>query len=144
MTREEIIHHIRYSIDINADIILTNDEGEEFIKALEQEPCEDCVSRKAVINEIKSMSNVNPSYWNECDVVDREDLIDSIQDLPSVTPTRKTGRWKRMSDLQIEQDDRWECSRCGNVIHCKSRMNLITFFGWDARCGAKMIEADKE
>lgn len=38
MTREELIHHIRYSIDINADIILTNDEGKEIIKALEQEP----------------------------------------------------------------------------------------------------------
>ena len=48
------------------------------------------------------------------------------------------GHWKRMSDLPITQDDRWECSKCGNVIHCRNKINLITFFGWDARCGAKM------
>ena len=42
MTREELIHHIRYSIDIDADITLTNEDGEEIIKALEQEPCDTC------------------------------------------------------------------------------------------------------
>ena len=46
MTREELIYHIRYSIDIGADITLTNEEGEEIIKALEQGPktghCKDC------------------------------------------------------------------------------------------------------
>ena len=59
------------------------------IKALEQQTSDDCVSRQAAINEIKSMSNANPSYWATCDVIDREDLIDNIQALPPVTPTQK-------------------------------------------------------
>lgn len=48
--------------------------------------CEDAVSRKAVINIVKSMSNANPSYTHTCDVVDRQDLIDSIDELASVIP----------------------------------------------------------
>ena len=51
---------------------------------------EELISRQAVLDEIKSMSNANPSYWNHCDVVDREDLIDNIQALPPVTPTHRT------------------------------------------------------
>lgn len=74
------------------------------IKALEQQPSEDCVSRQAVLDEIKSMSNANPSYWNHCDVVDREDLIDSIKDLPSVTPTHGTCKdcenWNESEDIE--------------------------------------------
>lgn len=57
---------------------------EVISKALEQEPSGDLISRQAVIDIIKSMSNANPSYWNKCDVVDREDLIDEISELPSV------------------------------------------------------------
>ncbi len=60
------------------------------IEELEQQPSEDCVSRQAVLDEIKLMSNANPSYWTTCNVIDREDLIDSIKDLPPVTPTHGT------------------------------------------------------
>lgn len=52
----------------------------------ELKPCEDCISRQAVIKTIKEMPNANPSYTHTCDVVDQQDLIDSIDDLPSVTP----------------------------------------------------------
>ena len=47
-------------------------------------------------------------------------------------------KWERMSGFSVEEDNRWKCSRCGNVIHAKSKMDLITFYGWDSRCGAKM------
>lgn len=68
---------------------LTYKERMEIIKALEQQPSEDCVSRQAVLDEIKSMSNANLSYWNHCDVIDREVLIDGIQSLPPVSPTQE-------------------------------------------------------
>ena len=35
---------------------------------------------KAKINEL---SNANPSYWHQCDVVDREDVIDLIDEILS-------------------------------------------------------------
>ena len=59
-----------------------------------QEPCEDAISRQAVLDVIKSMSNANPSYWNVCDVVDRKDLIDEVEQLLPVTPQSKTGHCK--------------------------------------------------
>lgn len=31
-----------------------------------------------MIKEIEKLSNANPSYWNTCDVVDREDVLDII------------------------------------------------------------------
>lgn len=59
------------------------------------------------------------------------------------------GEWLRMSDLSEKDDNRYKCSRCGNVIHYKSRMYLYTFNSWCGRCGSDnsrhttIIEGDK-
>ena len=59
------------------------------------------------------------------------------------------GEWLRMSDLSETDDDRYKCSRCGNVIHYKSRADLYTFNSWCGRCGSDnsrhttVIKADK-
>ena len=59
------------------------------------------------------------------------------------------GEWLRMSDLSETDDNRYKCSRCGNVIHHKSRMDLYTFNRWCGRCGSDNsrhtmnIEVDK-
>lgn len=49
--------------------------------------------------------------------------------------TRK-GQWFRMSDLSEQEDDRYKCSRCGNVIQYKNEMDLYTFNSWCGRCGS--------
>ena len=93
------------------------------IKALEQEPCEDAVDRKAVLSMAKSY---NTDGWNAYTplVVDVED----IEDLPSVTPTRKTGKWTsgnpicpccgedKFKDLDADIWADWQpkfCPNCG-------------------------------
>jgi DNA-directed RNA polymerase subunit RPC12/RpoP len=48
----------------------------------------------------------------------------------------RKGEWLRMSDLSEQEDDRYKCSRCGNVIHHKNKMNLYTFNSWCGRCGS--------
>ena len=48
----------------------------------------------------------------------------------------KEGQWIRMSDLSEQEDDRYKCSHCGNVIHHKNKMNLYTFNSWCGRCGS--------
>ena len=53
------------------------------------------------------------------------------------------GEWLRMSDLSEKDDNRYKCSRCGNVIHHKSRMDLYTFNSWCGRCGSNNRKADK-
>ena len=50
------------------------------IKALRQEPCEDCVNRQAVLNTLFYKSD------NNCEVVLNKELQDRIKALPSVTP----------------------------------------------------------
>ena len=59
------------------------------IKALEQEPCGDCISRHAVLNTLFYKSD------NNCEVVLNKELQDRIKALPSVTPQQKIGYWTR-------------------------------------------------
>ena len=66
------------------------------ISALEQQPCEDAVSRKDVINAIdKWISEYKPQHY----------LIQSVRELPSVTQKSKTGHW-------IDSSNGWMCSKC--------------------------------
>jgi putative transcriptional regulator len=46
------------------------------------------------------------------------------------------GEWLRMSELSEKEDDRYMCSRCGNVVRHTSKMNLYTFNRWCGRCGS--------
>lgn len=67
------------------------------VKALEQEPCEDVVSRQAVIDTLTKTSGI------------RGDALKVLYDLPTVTPQPKMGRW-------IMSDDglyRPICNNCG-------------------------------
>lgn len=55
MTREEkekLIRHLRYNLEIGADYLITDEDAVEIIKALEQMPCDDCVSRQAVLDAL--------------------------------------------------------------------------------------------
>ena len=99
------------------------------------------VSLNAVIDILEHKSNANPSYWYTCDVIDRQDTIDDVMELPPVTPQRPNGQrpnghWERMSEFPIEDDDRFKCSHCGNVVHYKDRINLYTFNRFCGRCGS--------
>jgi len=115
------------------------------LEALKQMPCEDAISRQAVIDVIESMSNANPSYWNTCNVVDRGNLIDEIMELPSVTPQPKTGHWEHGGELSrvfiggvlkgINYED-WHCSNC----HCVVEQSIKPKWSYCPNCGAKMVE----
>ena len=58
------------------------------------------------------------------------------------TQQRPNGQWERMSEFPIEDDNRFRCSRCGNVVHHKSRINLYTFNQFCGRCGSYNIGDD--
>lgn len=73
---------------------------EEKIYGQPKQPCEDAVSRQAVINTIFYKSD------NSCDVVLSTDLMDRIKQLPSVTPQRPKGKWSFIGDQMLE------CSSC--------------------------------
>ena len=95
---------------------------EMAIQALEQEPCEDCVSRNDVVKAISDwIIEGEYDYTNATNY-----LVRRINYLPSVTPKPKIGRWLAMS----EGFTPYECSECETVEFKKSK--------YCPRCGTKM------
>ena len=87
-----------------------------------KEPCEDAVSRQAVLEILESHTLTN-------------DYL-AIEQLPSVQPKAKTGRWKRVSfdKYKFHADYVYECENCKEHA----------FQNWDycPNCGADMRGAE--
>lgn len=96
------------------------------IKALEQEPCEDCVSRQEVL------AIAGDSRFDLDDCEDKEDFCAEIRALPPVTLIRKKGKWK---EYPHEWGDNWQCSDYECSI-CYNRAHFDTDFC--PNCGAEM------
>ena len=96
-------------------------------KTLSQKPCDDAVSREAVIEILGDYGCTN-----------REGLIfKDIRALPSVTQKSKTGHWKKKED-----DTCWwyVCSECEQEP-LKNRLNdddVLSAFC--PNCGCRMVE----
>lgn len=97
------------------------------INALEQQPCEDCISREAAL---KIFGDVHPMDYNT------KAYIADIETLPSVTPKQKMGRWIKYGEIWGGMQA-WECSICKNhndinAVYTKMPYNFCP------NCGAKM------
>ena len=136
MTRKEAIYVLDRMKTWSKE--LSDEEIEALviaIKTIDQELCEDAISRQAAKKaledrfiELQKRHSENRYETNFC--------LNTILELPSVTPQQRTGQWKRMSDFPNDVDDRFQCSRCGNVVHHRSVMDLSTFSRWCGRCGS--------
>lgn len=67
---------------------------------------------------------------NECGILAVDMAIKALEQEP------RKGEWLRMSDLSEQEDDRYRCSHCGNVVHYTNKINLYTFNSWCGRCGS--------
>lgn len=92
-------------------------------KALEQEPCEDAISRQAVLDINHKHHGEMPNHINH-------EIWAEINSLPSVNPKPKTGRWIRVDK------DKLRCSEC-EVIHLIAQYPNGKI-DWCPNCGAKM------
>ena len=119
MTREEMLNHL----EIMSSYPEYPGDGEALdmaIAALKAEPCEDAISRQAVLDAVKN------NY--------RMAAIDSIEKLPPVTPKPRTGKWNDYYTSQ-KGNDVFNCKLCGAtfiVTQGKDDMNFCP------NCGAKM------
>lgn len=109
---------------------------EMAINALEQLPCEDAVSRQAVLSKIKEVCF--GEEWVKFRIDNgsngqRDFLTNYIEQLPSVTPQRKVGRWVILKD---EYDDITEavCSCCDKHGNPK--------WAFCPKCGARMEDGE--
>ena len=87
-----------------------------------KEPCEDAVSRQAVLKAIdKWYENNNQLLLSNC----VEDLIVDVTELPSVQPKAKTGHWEMKGDSM-------KCSVCGAWVENHAPRKFC------GNCGAEM------
>lgn len=138
MTREEAINILKQYIDYdNADVpdFYTMEEAcEVVIKALEQEPCEDCISREAVIKTItewffsKEFQHQNAAEY----------LRKRLDELSPVTTQPKMGRW--FIDERPESDREVICSNCDQPIFKYHKLDFDYRPKYCPNCGAKMSE----
>ena len=126
------------------DFLPTNDEANQIIdsfdrvtSSIRREPCEDCISREAVLDLAeKGLLISNGNYESVCK---------AINDLPSVTLTRKKGKWEFEKTI---------FDRLGLMVRCPScrkRWKTYDEIRWKKEnrfcpnCGADMRESeDKE
>ena len=124
MTKEEAKDYIREWCPY--------DRQEEIIKALEQEPCEDCISRQAVLNmqyRIDDSATLSTS-----DVVN----VDDIEDLPPVTPQPKMGHWINQHVIYTNATiDFKVCSECRYEFSYDAETG-VSDANYCPNCGAKM------
>lgn len=133
MTREEVKSCIdtiktlrRLAYNIHGVIDAVDAENiEKIIKALEQEPCDDAISRQAVLKIIDGW------YENNRDIENIEDLIILITYMTSINPQEpKIGHWIK--------------DECGNIICSKcKRYRRDCRYGhtnYCNHCGTKMFE----
>lgn len=138
MTREEAILCIKGIKNLGHDMFTEQKDFQECldmaIKALEQEPCEDAVSRRAVLDTLDKMDSV----LDEDRTVEtyKELLAACYNDLPPVTPAHKTGRWIFVDKAH----EHGRCSECdyGNVDLVDGRPH-----NYCPNCGAKIESEEK-
>lgn len=86
MTEEErttrLIRHLKYNRSIGADYLITDKDVDIIIKALEQQPSDDCVSR-AEVNKL--YDEYRPRLATHV-----SEFGDKLKALPPVTPTHGT------------------------------------------------------
>ena len=107
---------------------------EEYVKWLEQQTCEDAVSREAAIDAAINGADDWDGGYNPT----REEYIKkAINALPSVNPQQRVGHW-----IQTEEKDDaepcilWECSCC----HKEFRGVVHKVSNYCPKCGCRMVE----
>ena len=135
MSREENISTLNEHLDhwkrLLSEKICDQSEGEKTIdalqnaiKALEQEPCADMVSRDAMWEVLQRL------YGTE------GELVEELMSLPPVLPMPKIGKW-----IYKKEEDSYRCSLCGFPCH-KDNMGAIPTM-YCAGCGAYMQEVEE-
>ena len=110
----------------------------DYFDDKDQKPCEDCVSRQAVLDMASVIETDDYSGNENLEVVD----VDDIKALPSVTPAPKKGKWidtdvtllNRQGDLVHEVI----CSECNGISYFRKMGNKYIGANYCPNCGAKL------
>lgn len=98
---------------------------------LKQQPCEDAVSRQAVLDACDQSINIF-------------DATDRIKELPSVTPQytdeeqQKKGHWEKVNTAREYNSDAYECSECKYIIW--TYKDADRKWNYCPNCGCRMVD----
>lgn len=132
MTNEEAVKELKALLNMCDPSPLTKELEDALkmaIKALDQQPCEDAVSRSEAIDKLTKFYNmVLDDNGTKLNI---RDIVGTLERLPSVTPQRPIGKWTRNLRMGLHQ-----CSNCGkfcdfDYLYCPN-------------CGAKMSGGGEE
>ena len=147
MTNEECIQELKEELkEVNTWVaIYANDKKvcipkekrkkalDMAIKALEQEPCEDAISREEAINE---MSNALKRVF-----VEHRDIAEkAMNKLPPVTPQPKIGHW--IEEEVFDGEVAYKCSECGGLFELENGTPKDNEYNFCPKCGARMVESE--
>ena len=141
MTREEAIKILSNHEMIDVMWDKADEALNMAIDALEQQPCEDCISRKASIEAMNKLFNQDCEDYGceipECFPAYR--AIEELEMLPSVQPIRPKGEWIRWYEIikyenYEEHDPHCKCSKC----NCEVDSYSSQFINFCPTCGADM------
>lgn len=148
MTREELKHITDLCFNVPVTIRLAGESRtyrcdecatakQIVMDMLEQEPCEDCVSRQAVLDLIEHYNSdgLGSVFYGYDEGVK---FANAVNKLPPVTPQPKQGRWKHKHD---DRNDWLECPFCGYGDEGEVRMDQGTAFC--PFCGTRLTRWDE-
>lgn len=149
MTREEAIKELSYIADEipsmeGADWIEAISMG---IRALQQEPCTDAISRQAFEDAIEK-AQYSRDFCKEHHIdysISMEMVRIVLHDLPPVTPAEKVGQWEWVPFGYPSVLGNWVCSKCKNVVVeavSKKNKHDIPAYKFCPQCGEKKKEVN--
>jgi hypothetical protein len=99
------------------------------IKTLDQEPCEDAISRQAMHIELEKWITYGEYKYSNA----TKYLYDRIDRLPPVTPKQRTGHWihRKMDNECWEECSECHVERAYPTLYCPD-------------CGCRMVEPQEE
>ena len=113
------------------------------VKALEQEPCGDAISRQAAIDIIESWLSCDDYNNAEQHIMRATESI--LYDLPPVTPQPKTGHWEWIQYDGNPNIGNWHCSECSRIVRgAITAANPVYAYKYCPNCGAKMESEEEE
>lgn len=117
--------------------------------SLKQEPCDDAVSRQAVLENAKYFMD---AFFNEdgkmmysdhilCEA-DCKNLMEWIKSFPPVQPIRPKGEWKKTPKAVMGEGYMWFCDKCYREVYQDSSRPYPSE-NFCPRCGADMRGEEK-
>ena len=123
MTREEALNILHNSSVYHPDYL---DALNMAIEALEQEPCDDAISRELALEKMADYAA--SGYADSAE--DFEEYSKIICELPPVIPAEKVGQWEWNQYDGNPKIGNWHCSQCHGIgksyydycPYCKAKM----------------------